>query len=159
MRGNTSRRLAGMYCHFDVCGNGYSMSENSIFHDDVFHAHLHTSGSIPFKCGNDAVEVFAIILTREFFLLWLPRPISRELAEEECPLISRVIAKKTRASSQHLQLGVTAMNTRLGRSLWVTPKSPRIYAWGVVTSGGLSSALRRDKGCIPATTLFHNAAL
>src|SRR5258708_5485632 len=43
--------------------------------------------------------------------------------------------------------------------LWVTPKSPRIYAWGVVTSGGLLSALRRDKGGIPATTLFHNAAL
>jgi len=39
----------------------------------------------------------AIILARAFFLLWLPKLISRELVEEECPLISRVTAKKSTA--------------------------------------------------------------
>jgi hypothetical protein len=55
------------------------------------------------KCWNEAVGVSAIILARKFSLLRLPRPISRALAEEEYPLISRVIAKKSTASFQYLQ--------------------------------------------------------
>jgi hypothetical protein len=43
------------------------------------------------------VGIFAIILVREFSLFWLLKPTSRELAEEECPLISRVITKKSTA--------------------------------------------------------------
>jgi len=49
------------------------------------------------KCWNKVVGVLPIILARAFFLLWLLKPISRELAKEECPLISRVIAKKSTA--------------------------------------------------------------
>jgi len=50
------------------------------------------------KYWNEAVGVFAIILAREFSLFWLSKPIAKELAEKERPLINRVIAQKSTAS-------------------------------------------------------------
>jgi hypothetical protein len=46
-----------------------------------------------------------MILAGAFPLLSLLKPISRELAEEEHPLISRGIAKKSTASCQHVHPG------------------------------------------------------
>ncbi len=55
------------------------------------------------KCWNEVVGVSLIILVGAFPLLSLLKPISRERAEEEHPLISRGIAKKSTTSFQHLQ--------------------------------------------------------
>jgi len=49
------------------------------------------------------VGVALILLAGAFPLLSLLKPLSRERAEEEHPLISRGIAKKSTASFQHVQ--------------------------------------------------------
>src|SRR5712692_5239204 len=53
-------------------------------------------------CWNEVVGVSLSIRAGAFPLLSLLKPISRELAEEEHPLISRGIAKKSTASFQHV---------------------------------------------------------
>jgi hypothetical protein len=53
--------------------------------------------------GMRVVGVSLILQAGAFPLLSLIKPISRERAEEEHPLVSRGIAKKSTASFQHLQ--------------------------------------------------------